>query len=173
MNNKNDHPIWDIYDEIITMNLNVYYLEWQQKILKISNFYSEFIVAITTSSAIAGFWLWQTNLGSFFWKAIGLLAAVLTILKPIINLTEKIRETTELLTSARAIHHELFTISLLVKQYDEYKEEYRQRFIKAMEYKGNFIKDYKDGNANKKMVKECFKRSVEEFPPDKFYVPKR
>ena len=168
---NSDHPAWSIYDELIMAKLNVCYLEWEQRRLKMGNLATEFLIALSTSSAVASFWLLQTVWGGYFWKTLGLAATVLVIGKPIVNLTEKIRETSELLADARAIHHELHTISVLIKLYNDYNYELRQRFIKVMEYRGNLIKNYKTGTANRKKVDQCYNEILKDFPPEKFYVP--
>lgn len=67
MTDKSEHPAWAIYDELLMAKLNVYYLEWEQRRLKVTNFVAEFLVALSTSSAVASFWFWQMVWGGYLW----------------------------------------------------------------------------------------------------------
>ena len=173
MPQNKEHPAWVLYDEIFDIRLNICYLQWEQRRLKRIHFYMEVFLAIFTSSTVAGFWFWGTLWGGYAWKIIGAIVAILAVLKPILKTADRIRKTTELLTDARAINHELNTICVLTRQSQEYKEEFKERLIKAMEYKGEFIKNYKERTANKKVVDQCDKRVRKDFPPEDFYIPEK
>ena len=88
-----------------------------------------------------------------------------------LNLSEKIVVTTELLTDARNIEHELNTLVQLIRQSDDYDSHHKERFMKAMEYKGNFIKNYKNGKSNRRKVDELYNRVLKEMPPERFHIP--
>ena len=172
MPNNYEHPAWAIYDELVTIKLNVYYVEWEQLVFRRSLLFSELFLALSASSAVASFWIWKTTaLGGLIWQSIAMLAAITAVTKPILNLSEKIVVTTELLTDARNIEHELNTLVQLIRQSDDYDSHHKERFMKAMEYKGNFIKNYKNGKSNRRKVDELYNRVLKEMPPERFHIP--
>ncbi len=171
MSNNNEHPAWAVYDELVTIKLNVYYLEWEQLNYRRSLLFSELFLALSASSAVASFWIWNTVFGGLIWQSIGMFATIIAITKPILNLSEKFVATTELLTEARGIEHELNTIAQLIRQNDNYDEQTKDRFMEAMRYKGNFIKNYKNGKSNHRKVEEIYNRVLKELPPERFHIP--
>lgn len=168
---KNEHPAWSLYDEMFIMRFNICYLECYLRHLKTINMWMEILLGVSTSSAVAGFWLWRTAPGAYTWETIGVIAVVIAIIKPILNITEKISKNTELVTDARTINHNLNTIYLSMKQSQEYKDEHKERLIAIMRDKGNFIKENKAGNEKKKISDQCNKSLKIDFPPKDFYVP--
>lgn len=173
MDSDDTYPVWGLYDELRTMRLNIYYLEHQKLRYERFELFMEIVLAATTSSAIAGFWLWKTALGDEFWKTVGFIAAIISVVKPLLGLSKKAQETAALLAEARGIHHELQTITALVRQYEGYTPDLRERFVKALEYKGNYIRAYKQGSENIKLLHKCLERVNLELPADSFYVPTR
>lgn len=173
MNKSPEHPAWSVYDELITVKANGYYIEGDLRWLKRCNLLSEVLVALATSSAVAGFWFWSLPPGQELWRIVGAVATIIAIAKPLLTLTDRIQSKTELLTDARSLEHEYFTITLLIRQADEYKDEYKQRLLKAVEYRGNFIRAYKDGIADKRRVEQCIARARADYPPESYYIPSK
>ncbi len=102
-----NNAVWGVYDEFRTARLNVKYLEAEIRRLNRLNFWHEVVIAISTSSAVAGFSFWQTFFGGYLWTVIGGVAAILSILKPILKLQDQISKKQELLASYRVLDHDL------------------------------------------------------------------
>ncbi|MBI1910371.1 MAG: hypothetical protein HYS21_00035 [Deltaproteobacteria bacterium] len=169
--NNSNHPVWNVYDEYRTARLNVRYLEEQLKNLQKKNFWIEFSLAVSTSSSVAGQWLWENAIGGYAWKVIGLIAAFLAILKPIIKLTEKIRKKSEKLSGYRLLEHELHKIKILISEYNKYDENLRKLFLKALDFKGELIKKHPEEHIDHKLREKCEKIVNNELPSNSFFIP--
>src|SRR5690606_5566481 len=101
------HPVWNVYDEYRTARLNVKYYSCQLAVLQKRNFWVEVVLAASSSSAIAGLWLFQTLAGVVVWKMLGSVAAVLAIYQPLAKLTEHIRNLEERITAYRGLELDL------------------------------------------------------------------
>jgi hypothetical protein len=94
-----DNPVWSVYNELRTARLNVKYLQAKLRTLKNTNLGYEIVLAIATSSAVAGFSFWQEAAGKAIWAGIGVVATLLSVVKPILNLPATLRRKQELLAS--------------------------------------------------------------------------
>jgi len=166
-----NHPVWSVYDEYRTARLNIRYLEKQLKSLQRKNFWIEFLLAISASSSVAGLWLWENAIGGYAWKIIGLIAAFLAILKPIVKLTEKIQHKSEVLSTYRGLEHELHKIKILITQYNKYDDSLKKQFLAALDLKGELIEKYTEENIDQKLRNECEKIVYTELPPNSFFIP--
>lgn len=171
MVDRSHHPAWSVYDEYRTARLNVRYLEKQLKSLQQKNFWIEFLLAISASSSVAGLWLWENAIGGYAWKVIGLIAAFLAILKPIIKLGEKIQKKSEMLSAYRGLEHELQKIKILITQYNRYDDSLKKNFLAALDLKGELIEQYKEENIDPKLRSECEKIVNTELPSNSFFIP--
>src|SRR5256885_17001213 len=71
-------------------------LESELHKLRRKNLLMEVTLAISTSSAVAGLWFWQTVLGGFLWKLLGAFAAIFSIVKPMLGLAKQIQRKEEM-----------------------------------------------------------------------------
>jgi hypothetical protein len=165
------HAVVDVYDLFRTARLNVRYLETQLKVLQGWSLGMEIVLALTASSIAGGLWIFQNNLGSIFWKFLGSIAAIIAILRPIIDLTRRIKRKQALLTGYRALEHDLHTIAVLVSQRRKYDAELQERFKNALDRKGRLIEQDSEALVNKKRLEKCYQEVLAELPADKFYVP--
>jgi hypothetical protein len=162
------HPVWDVYDEYRTARFNVYYYEKKLSVIKRWNFSIELIIALSVPS-IAGLWFWETAAGGFMWKTIAALAALLAIVKPLINLSDKIQQNDEVLTKWRVLHGEFQKLTISISQYRKYDEKMREQFLRLLETKTTIKEPPEAGND--KLSMNCFKQVQEELPLDKFFEP--
>ena len=120
-NQRKFHPIWDLYDSFRTARLNVNYYSKRLKSLNRLNLLFEITLAITVpSSAFAGLWLWETEYGRHLWKYIAVFSALLAVLKPFMKITQKIAKMEEILAGYRSLDHELYVLTVQIKQNEIY-----------------------------------------------------
>lgn len=169
---REDHPVWDVYDQLRTARLNEKYYGCRLQKFERINFWSEIIVAATSSSsAIAGFAFWSTDNGVWMWKLLLALAAVVSVSKPLLNLTKKIRAYEELLAGYRLLFHDLKDLRIDINQAREYTKVHQTRFKKIIE-KQRLLADKSPERTENAAVKDECQASVNaEFPSDSFYVP--
>jgi hypothetical protein len=166
------HPAWDVYDLYRTARLNVKYFCGRLAKLQRLNFWIEFTLAATaSSSAIAAFTLWQTRFGGKIWQTLGAIAAILAILKPLLNLTEKIRKLEEVITGYRVLEHDLKKIEASINQRKTYDKELSDRFLSALDRMDQLIVKYSEPTEDKKLKARCQDEVLRELPVDHFYIP--
>jgi len=167
-----NHPVWDVYDEFRTAKLNVRYYESKLKKLSRWNSLTEWILAISASSSVAGLWLWENLIGGYAWKAVGTLAVVLAVGRPVLNITEKIKTTSEILGAYKELDHDFNKIKIRISTYEKYDGPLKEVFEELLEKKGNIILRYSDEYIDDKLRKKCTQQVNEELPVDSFYIPK-
>jgi hypothetical protein len=169
-----NHPVWDVYDLYRTARLNVkYYCGRLNKIQRL-NFWMEFALAATaSSSAIAGFTLWKTTIGGWVWQVLGVIAAILAIMKPLLNLSEKMRKLEEIVTGYRVLEHDLRKIEVAIRQRRIYDKELYEEFLEALDRMDNLVMKSVESSEDKILKKKCQDEVLIELPSRHFYIPER
>jgi len=81
---REDHPVWEVYDLYRTARLNVKYYSELLHRTEIKNFLLDLILLCSApTSAVAGLWFWETEIGHEVWKYFGVIAAFAAVLKPL------------------------------------------------------------------------------------------
>ena len=170
--NDMNHPVWNVYDEFRTARLNVRYYESQLKKLSTWNSFTEWILAVSASSGVAGLWFWENEIGGFAWKVLGAFTVFLAVGRPILNLTKKINKTSEMLSAYKELDHDFNKLKIKISTHKKYDEPLKDVFEDLLEKKGDIIKRYTDEYINDKLIIKCTQRVNEELPVDRFYIPK-
>lgn len=167
-----EHPVWDVYDQYRTARLNLKYYQIQLNYLKRWNLAIETILAISASSSVAGLWFWEGLYGGYLWKIIGSIAAILAVIKPVLNLSDKINKKEELIIGYKGLHHDLEKISILVNQNQAYSEDLKKQFLDALDRKGVLIQKDNDTKVNRKLRDRLQLEVIDELPIKHFYIPR-
>jgi hypothetical protein len=70
-----NHPVWTVYDKLRSARLNVKYYGARLHRIERANLAIEYILlAAAPSSAVAGLWFWNTEVGKTIWQSLGVLA---------------------------------------------------------------------------------------------------
>jgi hypothetical protein len=165
------NPVWTVYNELHTARLNVKYLQRKLRTLKRVNLSYEIILAVATSSTVAGFSFWQGGAGKAIWPGVGVVAALLSIVKPILKLPEAFQRKQELLASYMILDHDLNTIGLEIQFSKKYDEALRGQFARALERKSELVKKDIDSSVNERLRRRCYNEVLRELPADSFYIP--
>lgn len=169
---KNHLPVFDVYNEQRTARLNVKYLECKLDSLERLNFFIGVLIAISASSNVAGIWILQNSFGQIIWKTIMGVTAILAVANPLLDLTRKIQKKQELLVGYRSLDYDIQKIIWLIKQRRRYDAELQEKFIQAMEKKGQLVRIVEDTRVNDKLRKKCFNQVLNELPVANFFIPK-
>jgi len=116
---------------------------------------------------------WDTPVGSELWKILGIIAAVVAIIKPLLKLTKKIKQFEEVITRYRALEHDLTVIKILIEEKQSYDKALQEEFQKALEKKGALVAKCPEHKEYKKLKNRCTVEVNQELPPDTFFIPKR
>ena len=165
------HSVWDVYNELRTARLNIKYLQAVIRKLTRRNFCHEVVIAASTSSAFAGFSFWGSALGGYLWKALGAVAAVLSLLKPMLRLQEQISRKQQLLVGYNILDFDLSRIRLEINHRKKYDESLYKQFLKALDRKAELMKQDVASITDQNVLEDCQKAVERELPADSFYIP--
>lgn len=166
-----NHPVMHVYNQYYLATKSVRYFQAKLRKLERKNFWLEWIIAIFTSSSIASFFLWHTTLGSYFWKIFGLLAVILSISKPLLNYSGKIRRNQGLLSSYKGILHDLEKIRFLVRRKEKYDDETFFLFLGTMERLAMIDRELDVDSIDRKLVKKIEDEIRKELSSEEYYIP--
>lgn len=173
MESRQNHPVWQVYDQLRTARFNEKILTHRLKRLILGNRILEIILAISApSSAIAGLWFWNTDTGQIVWRYFGIIAAIAALLKPILSIEQSIQKYEELLSGYKGLKHDLIKIKEKVELRRSYDIELQEDYQKALERKGSLIsKEPPSLDENDRFLKKKQEQVILEYPSDIFYVP--
>ena len=165
------NPVWDVYNEFRTARYNVQLYEKLLSRLTRQNLIMEAVLAVSVSSVIAGSWLWESPVGSVFWKVLITIASFFAVLKPLLKYADKIQQQTEVLTNWRLLDAELQKLVFSISQYRKYDDEMRNRFFKLLETKATIIQKEPIDAIDERNKTECQTLVEKQLPDNIFFVP--
>lgn len=161
-----------MYDKLRTARLNVkYYSVRLDRLEQISRVLEITLLVSAPSSAIAGIWLFTTDVGKIAWQSLGVLSAVIATVRPAFQLTKKTKEYESAITAYRMLEYDLETIRQKVEQRGAYDARLKAEFLKALarQEKADLVSPDKVPNA--KLRAKCTREVLAEMPPNSFFVP--
>lgn len=169
---KNNHPVWEVYDLQRVVKLNVKYWTTKYIALRRWDFAVEYSLLTTApTSAVAGLFLLETPIGAIVWKYALIATTFLTIAKPLLQLSEKIKKIHEIVLGYKNLEFDLDEISSQVRRLSSYNasmvKEFQQiqKKIQSISQKEPIEKI--DGNLREKLYEEVLK----ELPVESFFIP--
>ncbi len=172
MSENRDSPVWDVYNELRTARLNVLCYERQYGTLTTLNTTMEYLLAVLTSSSVAGFWFWKNETGDFIWKILGVIAVVLAIGKPILNLNAKIREKGETVSVYQNLYQNFLRLKIAISQEGIYGPSQKKEFEDLLKKKTDVVNKHKGGIVSKRLCNKCYSQVTAELPVENFFIPK-
>jgi hypothetical protein len=159
------HPVWAVYDKLRTARLNVKYYSRRLETLERTNFAIELLLLATApSSAIAALWFWKLEMGKPAWQALGVVAAVAAVLKPLLALTRRIKELESVLSGYRVLDFDLMDIRTMVEQ--------RHKYDSALLRERALVGKTPESREKVSVKRLCQDEVKKELPVESFYVPK-
>jgi hypothetical protein len=145
----------EIYDFYRTVLLNEKYYANRLTQYKRMNLAYEIILAVGTSTAIAGWAIWQeSRAGKIFWSGFAGLVTLLAVIKPMLQTPKEIENYTMLFTGYRALYLNVDSIVTSVRRKEAVTPQDLQLLDAAeKQYQTLALKD--DVNPNKKLVRKC------------------
>jgi len=160
----------DIYDMMRNVALTKKHYDRRLHKFQRGNTAFEILLAIGTSSTVAGWTFWSSSMGVPVWTTIGIVIAVLTILKPILRLPAQIERFSILSTKYNALLIDLQIISFDIKSRGNIEDAIRSRFKAECEKLKNM------GAKEDPVVSEKIRRKLcaevnREIPAESFWYP--
>lgn len=112
---------WEVYNLWRTSKLNVLYYSTMQKRYTVTlKIFDIFLAAATPGSAIATFALWKSKTGGELWQAIIIVAAIVALIKPALNLTAIITKTDTILSGYKLMSYDLEELIKKIRRNGKY-----------------------------------------------------
>ena len=169
-----NNPVWGVYDTLRTVRLNVKYYGYRLQALQRWNTAMEITLAVAApSSAIAGLGFLKYDLGMLLWKALGAVAAVVAVLKPVLSLTKRIKEMEGVVSGYRGLDFDLLELKLAIEQKRRYDAPLVAQFNRAIQR----LRALVTGTAAqtlppiKRLSRRCQAEVLTELPEDRFFIP--
>lgn len=165
--------VWEVYDKLRTVRLNFKYYSSRLGTLQAWNTTMEIVLAVAApSSAIAGLGFWKYALGALIWKFFGAVAAFLAVLKPILGLTRRVKETEGIVTGYRVLDFDLMELKAAIEQRGRFDGPLQAQFRKAIQPLRTLVtQTAAEGRPNKKVLQRCQDEVMQELPVEAFFVP--
>ncbi|MEM8565581.1 MAG: hypothetical protein AAGF85_03925 [Bacteroidota bacterium] len=169
------HPVWNVYDVLRTVRLNVLYN--QIKLSKVVNWntFFEISIAITApSSALASIHIFQGVIGQELWRFLVAITAVLAVVKPFLGFINKIKAKEALISSYEIAFHELEKLRIEIHNTQKYDNGHMLKLEEVRTTLHDVQKKYPSTGKGDKKLASMLKAQVEtEFPSASFYLPPR
>jgi len=173
MGAREEHPVWDVYDLLRSARLGEKYYGRRLERLELLNITCEIIIAVTaTSSAIASFPFWGEGFGAQLWKYLICLSAVISIVKPFLQFTKKIRAYEEQYSGYRMLFYDLKSLRIDINQAQDYSKAHQARFNRIKEKQRHLVGNAPERADNEKIKDACASSVLLEMPTESFYVPR-
>lgn len=161
----------EIYDFYRTALLSEKYYANRLTLYKRTNLAYEIILALGTSTAIAGWAIWQeSRAGKIFWPAFAGVVTLLAVIKPILQVPKEIENYSMLHTGYRALCLNLEAIVTDIRRKEEMNPQAQQLLDAAeKQYQALALKD--DVSPSKKLVRKCQNAVNQQIPVESLWYP--
>lgn len=171
-NDRKNHPVWTVYDKLRTARLNSKYYGRRKKRFERLNLSMELVLAVTApSSAIVGLAFWNTQYGRIIWSIMGIVAAVVSIMKPLLKLTNRIRQYESVLSGYILLEYDLNEIRTRIGLTCAFDDKLQKEFMMALKRERKLVEKSIETRPNRKVKLICEKEVKKELPPHSFYIP--
>jgi hypothetical protein len=169
---ETDHPVWSVYDRLRTARLNVkYYCARLARFEAISFWLDLTLLATAPTSAVAGLWFWDTDWGRPVWKLLAVIAALTAVVKPLLNLTKRIKDYETLVSGYRVLEFDLMQVKIGIEQKRKYDNALQADFKRAQDRERSLIAKIPESKEHLKVKVACRNEVDRELPSEAFFVP--
>ncbi|WP_250528807.1 hypothetical protein [Caballeronia sp. ATUFL_F1_KS4A] len=169
---RDQHPVWAVYDKLRTARLNVkYYCRRLQRLERIIFTLDVILLVAAPSSAIASLWFWDTPAGRIAWQSLSVVAAIIATVRPIFHLTRRVKEYESAIAAYRIMEYDLESVRQRIEQRGEYDAKLRSEFLRIVERQKAAELASPEKVADQKLLKECSDAVLSELPANSFFVP--
>lgn len=164
------NPVWDVYNLLRTVRLNEKYYNVKRDFLVKLNIFFE-ITLLVTAPGSALVIVWETEIGKVILPYLAGLAAFLALLKPLISLTDKIRQHEEVYTGYRSLYQYINRIRFQINQDEKYGQTHKIGLNEALAKRYDLVNSEPKSKPDKKLIAKCQREVNKELPPENFYIP--
>jgi hypothetical protein len=166
------HPVWDLHNEYRTTRLNLKYYAAQLTSTERWNSGMELTLAATASgSGLTALSVIKTPVGSVVWGTLTAASALLSVARPVLKLTERIRKLEALATGYRLLDHEYRKLEVDLRERQAYDDILYQRFQRLLDSAKALDSKNPDHGLNAMLRARLMDEVEHELPAKDFFVP--
>jgi hypothetical protein len=166
------HPVWGVYDRLRSARLSVKYFACQLHSVERTNFWLDLILfASAPTSAIAGLTLWHSVNGELIWQGMGIVAAFIAVIKPLLALPKRIKEYESILAGYRTLEYDLMELKTNIEQRGKYDAPLQAEFRKALQREKALIGKNPESKESAQLKAKCQAEVIRELPAASFFIP--
>ena len=160
----------DVYRDTRNVVLTKKYYENKLARIQRLNDWYEIVLAFGTSATVAGWSFWKEPSGYTLWNAVGVITALLAIIKPIIKLSDEIKRLSSLATKYAALQIDFQKLVFTIKYDRGFTDRSYRTYMRIFE-KMRDIGEREDADAPDKKLRKFAAKVNQEFPPTNFWAP--
>ncbi|MGH8491442.1 MAG: hypothetical protein ACREXS_21930 [Gammaproteobacteria bacterium] len=160
-----------IYDDYRNVLMSRDYYACRLVLLKRWNFVYEILLAVGASGTVAGWYLWQTPVGKTSWALFAGLVALMSILKPILQVPKAIERYSKLHTGYCDLVYDFRELVDDIQSYGGITQTMRDSLAKA---KGRYrdLAPQDDPKPSAKLLRKCQAEVKKKVPSFEEWCPK-
>ena len=125
---RKDHPVWAVYDLLRTVRLNELYYTRKLSRVRLGQKTCEIALAITAPSSAATKFFVDASYGDVIWQVLLGIASVLSVLQPILKLTDRIQKLESIASGYRVLRVDLVLLRNRIFSQRQYLDSHREIF---------------------------------------------
>ena len=169
---RSEHPVWIVYNEYRTARLNVkYYSRELKKVRKESILLQSFLAVTAPSSAIAGLWFWETELGNRIWQILGIGSAFAAVLLPFFSFPKRIEKVQKLLSGYKSLEYDYRLLVSKIELKRDFGIEERDIYNGLLDKGRSLFEIIDESDPSKRIIRKLQEEVNRELPCDNFFVP--
>lgn len=166
------HPIWDLYD--LQRDSRYYGKLYCIKVNRLVDgiFWSDLLTTgFAGSSAIAGIAFWKSPIGQELWVLGTAVAAVISLVKPLLHLTTKLKNFQDLYSGYLDLELDCQLVAFKVRQSGEFNQIHRRALLAIKEKERAVARRTPPQKDDKRLAERLQKEVNRELPVERFYIP--
>jgi hypothetical protein len=159
-----------LYDDMRTALLNRKYYGCRLVVVKRRVLRLDVVVAIGSSSTVAGWAIWKGEIGSWWWGLIAGLAAVVAVVRPILQLGSEVERCSRLFTNFGDVYFDLKRIAEDSRGAGRFGENEVLRYTRSVERMKALSTD-DDPDPDRALLTRLYVEVDKEHPASTLWMP--
>ena len=159
--------LYDLYRNAL---MNEKYFGNRLEFYRRANRAIEILLAITASGAVGSWAVWDTTLGTYVWKALGALSAILAIVKPIIQLSKQVELHSKVYIGYCSLYFDLKSLVNEIQRTHTFTKELRRDQRQASDRYRHLALQV-DFPPKRKLLLKCWEEVNRQIPPRDLWMP--
>ncbi|MCP4549663.1 MAG: hypothetical protein GY835_24675 [bacterium] len=170
MSTSSTSQLVELYDNLRTSALNRKYYGRRLSLYRVINFSLELILAIGTSSALGAWAIFKEGPGEKAWLVISGMAALVALLKPVLNPTKNLERYAMLFAGHGDIYYDLEIVASEVRRHERFTDDLLATYLNTLA-RIKKIAASDDPNPSRRLLRTLYDEVNQELPAGNFWLP--